>query len=367
MEQDDGVGVAHERRRALMDLPSIGWRPRFSDERVASTRLRYSRPFRVLRSRGWATEIFEPHRAASYDIVVYGKRYDIAATREAERLKRSGVRIVFDLCDNHFYNPFALPSLADAPRWIGQMTEIADQVVVSTAALAEVMAEQLEVPRPKWIIGDAIELEHDPSFATFGRRHWESARGSRVLGWIKRRRREGRIPLIWFGIHGGPNADYGMRDLSKIRSVIESADRVCPVSLTVVSNSRREYRRRVQPWKIPTRYLEWSPLHFVDVLRAHDVAVIPININPFTWCKSNNRLAQSLSCEVAVAADAIPSYEEFRDVALLDDWSGFEAYLRDADRRKADIVVGGRRCRERYSVEVIADRWEALFRELAGV
>jgi len=322
-------------------------------------------PLNELRSRGYPVELFDPARADRYAVVVYSKSYDGANQAEASTLRKVGVRIVFDLCDNHFYNPGRLPGWEQAGRDLRCMMGIADELVASTNVLADVIKEELGQSRPVTVVGDAVETE---------------LRTARPLGWgrvkavwrfallrkaLARDRREGRTPIVWFGHHGSPYADGGLLDLQKIRSVLEAIDARHPLSLSVISNSTQKYQQAIQPWRIPTRYLAWHSATFLRALRAHSICVIPVESNPFTRCKSNNRLALSLSVGVPVVANAIPSYEPFRSVCALDRWEeGLERYLANPEARRNDTMAGKAIADKVCSITRIATEWRTIFDRL---
>lgn len=341
----------------------IGWRPKSPDTRVASTRIRCLNPLRELQRRGFPVELFRPEHGSQYSAVVYSKLYDEASYREAVDLQERGTRIIVDLCDNHFYNPAGSPELARARVGLERMLRLADQLVASTPELAAVMRAELGIERSVAIIGDAVEdtIAGVPERAL---RRWLRRRElRRLLDWLEKGRKAGtEAAMVWFGIHGGPHHEHGMGDLLRIRPFIEQLHRRHAVQLTVVSNSREKFARLITPWSVPTYYLEWSPLTFLPALRAHQIALIPVTQNPFTRCKSNNRLATALAAGLGVVADTIPSYEEFAQVCRLDSWEqGLWDYVTDPALRSRDVRAGQALVSRCYSPERIADGWQELF------
>jgi hypothetical protein len=168
--------------------------------------------------------------------------------------------------------------------------------------------------------------------------------------------------LVWFGSHGGPSGDHGMGDLETLRPLVESLHGEHPLSLTVISNSAEKFGRLVRPWRLPTHYLEWSPVTFLPALRLHEIAVIPIRDNPFTRCKTNNRLATALAAGLATVASGIPSYLPFASACALDDWSGgLRRYIFDPESRRRAVVAGQDVIRRDWTLPVIADQWRRYF------
>ena len=345
-----------------------GWRPKSSDTRVASARIRCLNPLRELQRRGFPVELFQPQHGSQYTAVVYSKLYDEASYREAVDLRGRGTRIIVDLCDNHFYNPAGNPELARARVGLERMMRMAHHLVASTPELGAVIRAELGTERQVTIIGDAVE-ETIVGVPEPGLRRWLSRRElRRLLSWLENGRKAGtEAALVWFGIHGGPHHEHGMGDLLRIRPVIEQLHRRHGVQLTVISNSREKFDRLITPWSVPTRYLEWSPLTFLPALRAHHIALIPVTQNSFTRCKSNNRLATALAAGLAVVADAIPSYQEFAQVCRLDFWQqGLSDYVRDPALRSRDVRAGQVLVSRICSPERIADDWQGLFTAVAA-
>jgi hypothetical protein len=341
----------------------IGWKPKSSDTRVASTRIRCLNPLHELQRRGFPVEIFRPEHVSQYTAVVYSKLYDEASYREAAGLRDRGTRIVVDLCDNHFYNPTGKPELARARVALERMLRLADYLVASTPELGSVIRAELGTDRPVEVIGDAVE-ETIAGDHESGLRRWLRRRElQRLLAWLENGRTMGiEAALVWFGIHGGPHHEHGIGDLLRVRPLIEQLHQRHRVQLTVISNSRQKFDRLIAPWSVPTHYLEWSPLTFLPALRAHQIALIPVTQNPFTWCKSNNRLATAIAAGLGVVADTIPSYQEFAQVCRLDDWEkGLSDYVRDPAIRSRDVQAGQTLVSRFCSPERIADAWQRLF------
>jgi hypothetical protein len=346
----------------------IGWKPKSPDARVASVRIRCLNPLGELQRRGFPVELFQAARSATYRAVVYSKLYDEASYCEASRLQAAGVRIIVDLCDNHFYNPSGDPVLQRAGAHLRRMLDMADQIVVSTSELAGIVRNELSGDRPLTLIGDAVEdriegVKQSPLRTWYHRRQLR-----RLLSWQEHGRRSGiEASLVWFGIHGGPHHEHGMGDLRRVQSLLESLHREHPLQLTVISNSRPKFDRIFEHWSLPVRYLEWNPATFLPALRAHHIALIPVTSNPFTRCKSNNRLATALAAGLAVVADSIPSYRPFAAVCRLDRWQeGLAEYVTDEAVRRSDVRAGQELVRRDCALPRIADDWQKLFQTVMG-
>jgi glycosyltransferase involved in cell wall biosynthesis len=344
--------------------PLVGWRPHSHDSRIASVRLRCLNLIGALRERGLPVELFDPARAERYAAVVYVKAYGDRDCREAEAVKRRGTRLVFDLCDNRFVATAGTDAQQERARLL-RMLSLADRLVVSTKALAEVMRQELPEPRPLAVIGDHVETEIHAASGPVWYRWWARQRLRRLLRALARERREGSVPLVWFGHHGGPYAPGGMEDLRRIRDLLHQLARDHRLSLTVISNSTAAYRRWLGDWTISTRYLAWTPETFLPALAAHAIAVIPVSLNAFTACKSSNRVARALHSGLAVVADAVPSYEPYRTACELDNWQvGLRRYLADPEARRRDVERGRAIVDREATLERVAARWHDLLTDV---
>lgn len=343
----------------------IGWEPTSRDFRVASARIRCLNPILQLQAEKFPVELFDPAHGDRYAAVVFSKRYDYQTLRQAEGLAHEGVRVLFDLCDNRFYAPKAAPERSGELDRLNAMLKLAREVIVSTEALAGIVKTNLQSPRPLSIIGDAVETEirgTQGSVFFRGLHRWGCRK---LLKLLEELRRKGLTRLVWFGHHGSGYADGGMADLDRIKQSVEQAHSRKPVSLTVISNNPSKFQSLVAPWRIPAFYLPWHPATFFAALRAHDVAVLPIQQSDFTRCKTNNRPATALASGLAVIADSIPSYEPLRFATVLDNWEGgWDRYLGAPEKRRQDAAAGREFVLREYAIERIAGQWKALFERM---
>jgi hypothetical protein len=343
----------------------VGWRPNSSDPRVASVRIRCLNPLRELRRRGYPVELFDPAHGGAYAAVIYSKVYHDAVQAEAERLQAGGVRIVLDLCDNHFYDPLNRDVLRKAGAQLRRMVGLADELVASTEAMADTLREETGTEKEITVIGDAVETRIE-GVPTSPWARWRDRRRLRALQ-LCLAAAAGRTPLVWFGSHGGPSGDHGMGDLEILRPVLESLHREHPVSLTVISNSAAKFDRLIRPWNLPTQYLGWSATTFLEALGLHAIALIPVRTNPFTRCKTNNRLVTALAAGLGVAATGIPSYRPFEKYCVLDDWTaGLRRYITHPEERRRTVAAGQELVRREWSIPVIADQWQRYFDRVRG-
>lgn len=329
-----------------MSAPVIAWKPAAPTPELASARLRCFRPMEFLSRAGWHCELFDDAQMHRYRIVVFQKAYGEHDLELAAHLKSLGVRTVFDLCDNHFYNPTGRPDYRERADRLRRMIGRADAVTVATGELGAL------IDRPTVTIDDALDtVEHS----------WWS-------GWRRRWRRAGQpFRIVWFGNAGLADPPFGLIDLERIRPQLETLHQWKPLRLTVISNSREAFERRMSGTRFPIRYRDWDNARYQRVVRRNDLCVIPVGLNPFTRCKTVNRLALSLLLGVPAAVDGIPSYVELRSFALFDDWvGGLIEYVRDSARRRRDVRRGRKYLRQTYTPQRVVEQWSAVLRPLAA-
>lgn len=330
-----------------MTPPSIGWKPFTTRRDVASVRVRCLVPQQILASRGWRSELFNVARPGHHDVVVFQKAYEAGDLDLAEQLSARGVRIVFDLCDNHFHTPGERPELVARAERLRRMIDLADGVTVSSPLLGDLVDK-----KRTFLIDDAL----DP-VAAAGRMRRGQWFGRRMKG----------VRLTWFGNAGSEEPAFGLVDVARIVPDLNRLHRHLPLSLTVVTNSKDGYRRHLADAQFPTRFVPWSLPTFPATHAAAEMCLLPITINPFTVCKTSNRVVTSLMLGTPAVADLIPSYEEFVPYILVGDWeANIERYARDPELRRSHVEAGQEFIRRRFDPAVAFEQWSRALTAVVG-
>ena len=327
----------------------IAWKP-LGDEKMPGSRLRAYLPARHLREAGWNTEIFDDRKAETYDLVIFQKIYQRDTIALAERLKKRGTKLVFDLCDNHFYNPDGNPTLHERAQRLYAMINMMDAVSVSTFELSKLIA------------GKTVEVIDDPIDY------------QRVTPWLDLRlkaerllnpERRSRVKFVWHGTAGLPSPPTGLINIQRVLPYLQDLNRTVPLSLTVISNSRELFEKYASGADFPVRYVDWDLTTFAYNLKQNDVCIIPISTNPFTICKTNNRLVSSLLFGLPVVADPIPSYQEFSQCVLFGNWTdNLRTYATDPKLRRMHVRKAQQYIRSKYTPSRVVTQWSGLFRKL---
>lgn len=302
----------------------IGFRPCSYDRRVFSPRVRAILPARHLSAAGIAASVIPEDGRGDYDCVVFQKAYSKRDLALAERVSNGGGRVVFDLCDNRFYNPDNDPALAEGASRLERMIERSDVVSVATPDLVPLIPG-----RDAMVVDDAFEW---PPMAGPARR-WAERRRLRV------RPSGSPLRLVWQGQAGTKSPPSGMSVLSRLVPALEEVHRSSPVRLTVISNSRDAYRRNVGRPGFPASYMQWRPRTFAWNFANHDVCLLPVDPNPFTICKSDNRAVLALMLGLPVIADDIPSYRRMSPWIAIGDWAANLARMAADPRAAQDRVA----------------------------
>lgn len=296
------------------------------------------------------------------EVLVLSKRYDPATLAHADDLAaKVGTTIVLDLCDNHFqHQSDPEGELARRADHLRAAISRVGMVTTASQALADVVQAECPQGPPVRVVDDAAEA---PTAMPWWARLTPGVAAAELRGLARWHAGLTQVALsrrfVWFGNHGSPGVDGGMSDLARLRADLDtSLQTTGPLCVTIVSNSRSKYEEVTRGWTVPTRYVEWNAASFSPVLQSHSAALIPVSLNPFTVCKTANRVLTAYQHGLNVIADSIPSYATFKTCAVLDDWDfGLNKYTELPERRRADAAEGARIARENYNLAAITRQW----------
>ncbi len=330
----------------------IAWKPVVNDWEMASARLRCFLPSKYLNEAGWSCEMFNERNAAHYDLVVFQKVYDEGSIKLARDLTKKGVKTVFDLCDNHFYNPNSDPWIDERAERLRRIIDSVNAVTVSTPELKKLIPEKDPV-----VIDDAIDWPQKSFMLNLYARLKKNRKG----------RTQNMLRIVWYGNAGSENPRFGLIDLPRILPSLEKLNARLPLTFTIISNSWEAAEKYVRDVPFRVKYHDWKRSTFSYLFSQQDVCVIPVSVNPFTVCKTNNRLVLSLLQGIPVVADRIPSYDEFGDFVLFNDWeNNLYTYATDTDLRLRHLSEGSKYIMSKYNKERVVRQWSSFFEKLLG-
>ena len=319
---------------------TLAFKARAPDPAIASYRYRVLEPIAFLKARGHAAEEFKEARLDRYRTVVFSKAYGPQDRELARRLKAAGVRVILDLCDDHFYNPAGLAKYREADASLREMIALCDKVICSTRVLARAVQANAGLAETPAVAPDAYE---------------QAGVGAGPPTPLDR-----PAQLLWFGRHGSPNAPAGMADLLLVKDALAEAQARRPFELVICSDSEERFAEVAPALGVPARFVAWTPASFAEQLARTDAVLIPLSDNPFVAAKTHNRLTLALSAGVPAVSDHHDSYDEFAPFSFIGDWrGGLEAVLLQPQAAR-DRAAGARPYLEaHWSPHAVAPLWEA--------
>ena len=366
----------------------IAWKPLHYNFNVASSRLRSFLPCKILKSAGWDCEIYNPKHQNNYQLVIFQKAYDPPDLILAEKLKNQGTKIILDLCDNHFYNPYQIPEFVAKEKRLRKMIELANLVTVATPALgklihgkANLVIDDVVDPFPETLQGkirSKIASWKNNQQYRFNvlQKSFSDAISPSPLPFTPTSARSS-FKVVWFGSSqlakiysqsGIKDAPAGLDSIKKVLPALEKINQEIPVQLTIISNSQKRFRQATKNTNFSCIYYEWNLATFPFLMQQQDVCIIPIEFNNFSICKTSNRLITALNQGVAVVADKIPSYEEFGEFVLFADWeNGLGSYADNPALRAQHVHRGKEYIIGKYTQDRVVEQWSNAFKQvLAG-
>lgn len=322
----------------------IGWVHREgATKEVASYRFRLYNPSLALAALDVPNELFNEDRLNNYKVVIFSKAYSKSNLYLAEKLLNKNIKVIFDFCDNHLFNPNNIESYETIGNNIREAINLASRTTYSTNTLLSHFQRKLDYQNNACIV--IPDLIYDQSDQVY----------SSPLKFLPTKPNffNSQKRLVWYGIHGSPNSPSGMMDILKYKDLLEKYYSLYNFKLIVISNSREKFNQLKLNLKVDLTYVEWSEFNLFRELKRCSSVILPITIDEFTLCKSNNRLALPLAMNKTVIADCIPSYLEFANYAYLDDWeNGLRNVLSNAkNRNNCPSLLGN------YNSRAIGLRW----------
>ncbi|MDH5545525.1 MAG: hypothetical protein OEZ43_08035 [Gammaproteobacteria bacterium] len=303
---------------------------------LASARYRMTIPAMEMSTRGAQIELlnidqnttehsFEQINHA--DVVIFGKTFNKVAKSLLNRVKKAGVSVVFDLCDNHFER--------NKSEFYRYMAQHADLIVASTPEMARIAAKYSEVP---------IQVISDP---------YEGVRGEALS------RIDEPLNLLWFGSH--TNID----SLLSVIPELETFARDSRVELSVVTSPIKGLEKAIHDFHSHTTsglrmtFVKWSLDTMPRQMHACHAVIIPSTADERRAVKSPNRLIESAWAGRFVVAHPVPAYQPFAQWMYVG-----ESITRGLEDMRENVANLSTRIRdaqsfiqEHHSPAVIAGHW----------
>jgi SAM-dependent methyltransferase len=335
----------------------------------ASNRYRVLLPGIELQARGHRIHIVNPEPGTAtpispdVNVVIVGKftnpdlkrleEHVAAALAYAEQARRLGIRIIVDICDNHFDDPVRGEFARD-------MLQMADAVVAGSAAMGEVVRRYSALPQRT--IPDPVEGPRGEPALAAG--IWQAP------SWWSRLRGAGKrdsprpLRLLWFGHQSG------LLSLEAALPEIEALSVQGPIELEVVCapgfTAEAMCSDHARAGGLTMRFSAWSAEQTWRSLQRADVVIIPGDRNDEKRSvKTENRLVESLWAGRYVVANPIQAYQRFEDCAWISEdlATGIRSAVRNPELAMAQIARGQTLIQASYLPQAIGTQWEAWIRE----
>jgi hypothetical protein len=93
----------------------------------------------------------------------------------------------------------------------------------------------------------------------------------------------------------------------------------------------------------------------------HEIAIIPVELDAFTICKTDNRVVTALSAGLAVVASDVPSYRRYAGTIQLGDIEkGLREYLGNPAMRQASARQATRLAQDFTAAQPIIAEWRRV-------
>jgi len=408
-------------------IKKIGWKLSSLNFHLASIRYRCLYPAVTLQREGVESRIFclsIEKNLQDLDVLVIVKSFKLDDLLLAQQAVGRGIRVVFDLCDNIFIEAYGEENHKHILEVFKAISIYLDAVTVTTQPLAdEVIKELPSIPvyivpdilvdkslliDANRLISDVVASERRNAISlkflrfkeilcqliykgpvnnraiaiaiaialknialNFGKNLIKKIFKKYKNLVIKKQTKVKYAPslhakkIVWIGNHGSSYANFGMLDLLKFKSELETVAKEFDVELVIVSNNYSKYVKHIQPLAIPSRYIEWSPDEMERCLIDATLVVIPNSLDRFSFCKSANRTVLALLSGIPVVATPTPALEPLAShIELADPLSGMRRYLRDSVVGRNDAQKGAKVAQQLFGAKVIAKRLLEVFDSL---
>lgn len=275
--------------------------------------------------------------ALAADVVVVSKVLAASSAPLAERAQRLGSRVIVDLCDDHFETP-------DLKASYHALCRMADRIVASTAAMAEVV--ERKTGRAATIVDDPYEAPAGtPAFAPGGE----------------------RLRLLWFG------HPVNFDTVEAMLPSLGRCSRELPLALEVVTqvssaltNRLAQAEREFGPG-LRLRATAWSPAATWKAMEECDLVLVPSLPVAQKQVKSPNRVVEPIRRGRFVIAYPLPAYVELGEFVFLheDMREGIRWAVESPAEAVRRLIAGQAYINERFCPQVVGRKWSAILAQAA--
>lgn len=258
----------------------------------ASQRYRCEIPMRELIAMG------EDVKLGVGDVTIFPKHFNHNDAKVAERLKKDGRKVIFDICDDHFKSEYR--------DYYMRICAVADAIVVPTDMMRKRVAE--ETGKIAKVIPDPYEFpQAKVNFPNEGKN------------------------VLWFG------HDSNLKALTSLPPI----DNILIVTTP------------------PFGHVPWSKANMLNAFAWADVVVLPVGEGETKLVKSANRMVEAIRQGKFVVANPLPSYEGF-GMFLGDIHEGLEWFRKNLDEAKHRVASAQLRVEQMHNPRRIGLMWKEV-------
>lgn len=265
------------------------------------------------------------------DIIIFSKSFNLANEQIALYAKNQGVKVIFDICDNHF------ESTKLAQRY-KNLVYLADKIVVNTPLMAEIVKHHTN--KAATIIPDPYEGQQYPPYFQPNPK---------------------QLNLLWFGSHTNLDSLQAM-----IPTLVPLSQKI-PLKLHIITSPNMGMEQACQQFNeqsecFQLQFSAWSLETTQRAIQQADIVTIPSMPNERKIVKSPNRLIESLWAGRFVVAHPLPSYQEFAQWAWINEnlTNGIVWALQNPTQVTQNAHIAQQYIAQNYSPEKIGLLWEKI-------
>lgn len=262
------------------------------------------------------------------DVIIFSKSFNAKNEKIASYAKQNKIKIIFDICDNHFESP-------KFSQHYKNMVNLADKIVVNTPIMAEIVKQYTN--RDSFVIPDPYEFQQgQPRFKP----------------------QSTGLNLLWFGSHTNLDSLQAM-----IPTLVPLSQQI-PLKLHIVTAANMGVEQACQQFNTQLPHFklffsEWSLMTTQKAVQNADIVLIPSLPNARKAVKSPNRLIESLWSGRFVVAHPLPSYQEFAQWTWINEDlpSGIIWGLQNPKKIVHNIKVAQEHIMQHFSAEKVGEMW----------
>jgi glycosyltransferase involved in cell wall biosynthesis len=279
-------------------------------------------------------ELYKPWK--KYDIVVFQKKFDSRALRLAQKLKKSGVKIILDINVNYYDRAAFTSDVKCEHDQIMLFTRIADGIITSTGYIEEYVKRLF----PEKIITTIPENITDTFFS------------------VRKKIPDTNTPLKLLYVGYSEKAS----EIMQIENTLRQLHGHHHFSLLLICDKDP----KISIHGIETKYVRYRQKEIHRQMLEGDIFIAPRDMNKsYNLGHSFTKIGYPMSVGVPVIASTVPSYTGSPAILCENkaDWyNSLDDLLKNRQKREILAEHGIVYCREHFSKSVITEKYISFFK-----